>query len=96
MIKIGKESNFTRGIYEGRIAAVITKNSKKEQSKRNNVVAISALGMNDTAFAEDGDSGSIYYASRGSFRYPFAIQAMKKCKFPQRVYSMSLKITSLL
>ncbi len=29
--------------------------------------------MNDTAFAEDDDSGSIYYASRGSFHYPFAI-----------------------
>ena len=58
-------------------AVMITKNSKNERSKRNNVVAISALlawgCMNDNAFAEDGDSGSIYYASRGSFRYPFAI-----------------------
>ena len=47
---------------------------ENEQSQRYNVAAISALAMmTDTAFAENGDSGSIYYASRGSFWYPFAI-----------------------
>lgn len=55
------------------LAVVTTKTSQRENSKRYDVVAISALGTNDTAFAEDDDSGSIYYASRGSFRYPFAI-----------------------
>ena len=72
VFKIGKESNFTRGIYEGILAVVLTKNSLGQNSKRYNVVAISAMG-NDTQFAEGGDSGSIYYTSRGSFRYPFAI-----------------------
>ena len=47
--------------------------SERKVIKRFDVVAISGLGLNDSAFAEGGDSGSIYYATRGTFRYPFAI-----------------------
>jgi hypothetical protein len=71
--KVGKESNFTCGVYEGEFSLVTTMASNRTVIERKNVVAISALGLNDSAFAKDGDSGSIYYAVRGSFRYPFAI-----------------------
>ncbi len=71
--KVGKESNFTCGVYEGEFSLVTTMASNRTVIERKNVVAISALGLNDSAFAKDGDSGSLYYAVRGSFRYPFAI-----------------------
>eukprot|EP01036_Dinobryon_divergens_P036045 gene36045-46839_t len=75
VFKVGQESNFTSGIYEGQVAFVTTmeiRGSERIVVERCNVVAISGLGL-DSAFAEGGDSGSIYYATRGSFRYPFAI-----------------------
>jgi hypothetical protein len=68
--KYGKDTGFTYGIYEG-IKTVRTKTITGRVITRNNVAVITALS--DNGFAEGGDSGSIYYAVRGSFRYPVAV-----------------------
>jgi hypothetical protein len=67
--KMGKETGFTSGIYEG-IKSVRTKIGDTIVT-RNDAVVITALS--DTCFSKEGDSGSVYYAVRGSFRYPIAV-----------------------
>ena len=73
MLKIGSESGLTFGKFMGLANHSFIENGIKHHVE--NAVTIQWIpGM---PFALSGDSESIYYACRGSFRYPIAIHRGK-------------------
>jgi hypothetical protein len=69
IIKLGFISGFTRGILIGINESVTFYREGKEYQ----VNGVAVAWRNNETFTRGGDSGSVYYAIRGSFRYPIAV-----------------------
>lgn len=70
IVKLGSRS----GLTEGRLLSVkesVTFYEKKVKHIVSNCVSVA--WQSDVRFTAPGDSGSIYYAVRGCFRYPIAV-----------------------